>query len=166
MKAQKLPPVDWLREYLDYHPESGELRWRKGNNRKVKVGDLVGKVNTTGYRCTKIGGKYYLLHRICWALHYGEDPHPLPVDHMDGDKLNNRINNLRTVTYTENSLNRKLLTTNTSGHRGVTMIRGKWRARGTLHGRITDLGSYDCKEDAITARLNFERENNIFVRTD
>jgi hypothetical protein len=108
-KANPLPPVELLRSLFDYNPETGEITWRVYRGRCAKVGDIAGGVNPTGYRliCIRNGGTVnYMAHRIAWALHYGEDPYPHELDHKDLDKLNNRANNLRKATRSQNLENR------------------------------------------------------------
>ena len=100
-----LPPIEMLRSLFDYNPETGNIVWKVNRGNK-KVGDRAGVVNNRGYRqivCCKVA---YLAHRMAWALHYGEDPGPHEMDHIDRDRLNNRVTNLRKVTRGENSNNR------------------------------------------------------------
>jgi hypothetical protein len=104
-----LPPIEMLRSLFDYNPETGSITWRVYRGRCAKVGDVAGSVTPTGYQtiCVRNGGTVnYRAHRIAWALHYGEDPYPHELDHIDRDKLNNSITNLRKVTRRENIRNR------------------------------------------------------------
>jgi hypothetical protein len=108
-KANPLPPIERLRLLLDYNPETGDVTWRVYRGRCANVGDLAGSVSLNGYRriCIRDGDTVnYLAHRIAWALHYGEDPYPHELDHIDRNRLNNRITNLRLVTRSENMRNR------------------------------------------------------------
>ena len=164
MKSIELPPVEVLREHFTYNPESGEIRWRKPLANCVKEGDIAGGVNNEGYINIKLHCVSYKAHRIAWALHYGEEPN-LYIDHKNGDRSDNRIANLRLVTKGENNYNSKLHKHNVAGHRGVNYHKGnkKWRARIKLNGKDFTIGYFDCKEDAIAARLKVEADNNIFV---
>lgn len=164
MKINKLPPIEVLREYLDYSPETGELRWKVKLNRKVVVGGIAGSPNEKGYIYIRMNGKRYAAHRIAWALFHGADPYPHLIDHKEGIENGNAINNLRLATNAENTLNCKKRRTNSSGHRGVRWQRGKWVARIKLNGKEMYLGRFLHFEDAIAARLKAEKENNIFVR--
>jgi hypothetical protein len=159
-----LPDINLLRELLSYNPESGELRW-KVKRKRVSIGDLAGYTHANGYIMLKTMGSNWRAHRICWALHYGEDPE-LHIDHINGQRSDNRISNLRLVTSSENNLNTKLRCDNTSGHRGVryNKLRDKWEARLSLNGKLLFLGNYNCVEEAINARLQAEADNNIYVR--
>jgi hypothetical protein len=166
MKAKELPPLSILQEMLCYNSETGELHWKKDRNTN-KVKDKRAGWTRNGYIVFSYGKSTYYVHRVAYALYYGEQLSPdVVIDHKDGDKSNNRVNNLRKVTYSANNHNRKLDKKSTSGHRGVTYSKtaNKWQARLTIDGRQLNLGYFDCKEDAITARLNAEREYNIFVR--
>jgi hypothetical protein len=109
MKAKPLPPIELLRSLFEYNPETGDITWRVYRGRCAKAGDVAGTINTNGYRliCIRDDKRInYCAHRIAWALHYGEDPYPWELDHIDQNKLNNRIVNLRKVTRGENLKNR------------------------------------------------------------
>ena len=167
----ELPPIELLRELLEYNPETGELRWKNKSNVKSsrsKIGELAGSPQKNGYSKIQINNRQYLNHRICWALYYGEDPYPFIVDHIEGVEKGDGIANLRLATDSENIINAKKNKRNTSGFRGVYFKRAtkRWFVQCRFNGSTKTLGTYDCKEDAITARLNFERENNIWVRED
>jgi hypothetical protein len=167
MKIGKLPPIEVLREHLDYNPETGELRWIKTTHARQsrKEGSIAGSRRKDGYERLTINQKSYLAHRICWALHYGEDPYPYLIDHKRGVEEGNKIDNLRKVTDSGNMLNAKRGRNNTSGHRGVSYKREtkKWTARIDINGEQIWLGCYDYKEDAISARLKAEADNNIYI---
>jgi hypothetical protein len=154
-----LPDINLLRELLTYNPESGELRWKVRPSRGVKAGDIAGTKTPQGYIKVKAKGNIYFAHRIAWALHYGEDTE-LHIDHKDGDKSNNRIANLRLATSSENNYNIGVKSNNTSGHRGVRKHRNKWQVMlGNNY-----IGIYESREEAISARLQAEADNNIYVR--
>ena len=93
-------PLDWVKEYLEY--ENGRLFWIKKPSAKVYVGDPAGRINDKYIR-TWIQGRPYLVHRIIWAMHYGDTTQA--IDHINGDTFDNRIENLRTVTHSENTRN-------------------------------------------------------------
>jgi hypothetical protein len=167
MKISELPPVEVLREHFTYDPESGEVKWKKKTHarNRIKVGDVAGSTRKDGYRRIMFMGVNYFTHRIAWALHYGKDPYPHIVDHKRGVEQGNGIDNLRLATDGENIINAKRRKDNTSGHRGVRQRKdtGKWVARIDINGEPIWLGCFKCKEDAITARLKAEAENNIFI---
>lgn len=96
--------------------------------------------------------KMYLAHRVAWAIHYGEWPKS-DIDHIDGDKKNNRINNLRTALPAENLRNKKKTKANKSGLKGVSWdaSRGRWRAVIAKNGRQKFLGYFDDIEHGHAA---------------
>lgn len=165
MKAKELPPVEVLREHFTYNPETGELRWKvKGKKRRLHT--EAGSCNSNDYRRLYVCGDFFQAHRICWALYYGEDPAPNIIDHKNGVRNDNRISNLRIATESENNINRPLQRNSTTGYRGVAYHKQsrKWQAYINIEGKRHFLGLYISIEGAIAARLNYERENNIFVR--
>lgn len=119
MKAKELPPLEVLRDRFDYDPETGELRWRVTLGGHIKAGNIAGSVDLNGYRVVKVGGAFYKAHRICWALYHGEDPYGYELDHIDRDKSNNSICNLRLATRETNCFNRDFKRVNNSGHRNI-----------------------------------------------
>ena len=99
------------------------LRWKTpGSNRANKriVGGVAGSTSS-GYGSLRLCGKYYAIHRIVWSLHHGDIPCGLVVDHIDGNPLNNNINNLRLITQSQNSRNTRKLKNNVSGVVGVSL---------------------------------------------
>lgn len=164
-KIKPLPPIVVLTEVLSYDPESGELRWKVRRSSNANTGDIAGYINKRGYTYIQIDGKNYAAHRICWALHHGEDPYPYPIDHKEGVEKGNAITNLRLATWGENGTNKRMQSNNTSGHRGVRMVKKnrRWEAYLTMGGKTLWLGTYGCVEEAIAARLRAEADNNIYI---
>ena len=158
-----LPDINLLRELLTYNPESGELRWRVSSAVGVDAGDIAGCKDSKGYVVVSINNVNYYAHRVAWALHHEVDPYPHIVDHKEGVEEGNGINNLRLATRSDNGHNRGLQSNNTSGHRGVWRQGNKWRAKIKINGKVINLGIYNYVEDAITARLQAEVDNNIYV---
>jgi hypothetical protein len=101
-----------LFEYRD-----GRLHHRTAS-RGRKIGDTIGAINGTGYRRVGIGGKYYTEHALIYLMHHGYIPSE--IDHINGIRNDNRIENLRSVTRSENQYNKGKCRNNTSGHRGVS----------------------------------------------
>jgi hypothetical protein len=120
--------VNWS-EYFYY--EDGHLFRKVATGPTTKVGDKAGGINGKGYICVRLFNKKFMAHRIIWNILKGDIPKGFEVDHVDGNKTNNKIENLRLATRSQNMLNKKLKSTNTSGYRGVTFNKAakKWQAR-------------------------------------
>jgi len=149
------PTVEELKERFSYDPETGVVIYKVDVAYNVVKGRVAGSVSKGGYLSVRINGRGYPLHRVIWALHHGEWP-PHFIDHRNGVRFDNRIDNLRSATGTQNGHNSAKRSDNTSGHKGVTWnkICRKWRAR-INHAH---LGQFDSKDDAITARNSAARE--------
>jgi len=147
--------VERIRELLEYDPATGNFTWKvsRGN---AKVGSRAGGSDNKGYLLIRIDGVLCKAHRLAWALHHGTmPPRGTLVDHIDGDRANNRIDNLRLATHAENMRNRqKPGKRNRSGATGVCWyIRDqKWSAQIKKNGRQIHLGYFTNKQDAIEAR--------------
>jgi hypothetical protein len=133
--------VQHLFDYRD-----GELYWRvKPSNRvRIHIGQKAGTLNIRGYFSTKINRKLYFNHRLIFLMHYGYLPDYL--DHIDGNRVNNKVENLREATLSQNQHNRKLSKNNTSGVKGVSWQKNKWRVQIRLNDKLKSFGSYDDLE--------------------
>jgi hypothetical protein len=149
---KKIYPISQaeLRALFDYEPSTGVLRWRRRMSPKVAAGQKAGTVVSGGYLGTKIYGHQYLVHRLIWLFAYGVVPSG-QIDHADGDRLNNRLSNLRLASAHQNGANRKTPKTNTSGFKGVRKRGDRWRAEIEVHGRSISLGTYGSGDDASAA---------------
>ncbi|CFB63118.1 HNH endonuclease [Pandoraea apista] len=128
---------------LSYDPETGVI-----TRKKVRPGKVATHVAPCGHLYVSCADKTYRAHRVAWLLYYGEEPNGI-LDHIDMDKQNNRIDNLRIVGNSENAINHRIHVDNTSGYRGVTYNRHarKWEAKIGRHG-VTRLGFFDTPEEA------------------
>jgi hypothetical protein len=99
-----------LDEMYDYNREAGKLYHRKSRG-KARKGDEVGYVNPTGYRVTMIKKRIYLIHRLIWVIENGSFPDNM-IDHINRNKDDNRITNLRDVNCLENLLNKDIFIQN------------------------------------------------------
>lgn len=145
MKTNELP-ADLLHELFEYR--DGELYWKQpGKSRQM--GRPAGGINGDGYRRIKINGKLYAVHRLVWVMH-GNDPVPF-VDHINGEVLDNRIENLRAATHSQNCMNRRVRFDSKSGVKGVTWKKNKWYTCVILDYKRHSAGSFDNKEEAIVA---------------
>jgi len=159
MKPKPLPPVEVLNELLHYNPDTGELRWKVHRWPRC-VGTIATYTTRAGYHCLKINGSDYKAHRIIWGLHTGEDlPQGMVIDHINHTPGDNRLVNLRLVSYSENTYNttnNNNLTPDTS-RRGLTSAGGgRWRVQISVGGKNIYCGTYDTVSEAIDARKKAE----------
>jgi HNH endonuclease/AP2 domain len=139
-----------LRALLHYDRETGEFRWRKRMNARVRAGHIAGTLTRDGYRVIAINGRPYRAHRLAWLYVTGKWC-SLVIDHRDGDPSNNRWNNLRRATRSQNSANRRVPRNNASGLKGVSRYQGRWRATIHKEGRRHYLGIFSTREAAHAA---------------
>lgn len=121
-----------LKELLFYDENIEMFRYAKPRPR-IKVGDIAGYLNQSGYRSVMLDGKHYLEHRLIWLYFYGEFPSGLQnqIDHIDGNRTNNKLTNLRLCSNSQNQMNTCRQDNNTSGFRGVSYhkLTGKYQTR-------------------------------------
>lgn len=155
-EKEALVPPERLRELFIYTPSTGVVVWR---NHQVSRGhrrfalEPAGGVGVHGYLRIRIGNLLFCTHRIAWAMHHGEWPDG-EIDHIDRNPMNNKIENLRIASRSENMHNSVRPKNNTSGIKGVSWDKqfGKWAAYVGRHGKLKRLGRFASKEDAATAR--------------
>jgi len=137
-------------EILKYDGETGKLFWKVSPSRKMKVGDEAGCFNPRGAVEIIFKGKQYRAHRVIWEMLHGKPPVGT-IDHIDGNPSNNRIENLRDVSLSENRRNSKISKRNKSGVPGVRACPnhdGHWIVTiGKLY-----VGYFDNFNDAVSAR--------------
>jgi len=141
-----------VRSLFNYNSDDGILIWKISPSDKVKSGDVAGRISN-GYLQTGLKGKKYYNHRIMFLFHHGYLPEF--IDHIDGNRLNNKINNLRECTWQQNHFNRKIQKNNTSGVKGVSWNKPakKWLARITFKMKVYNLGFFeDIKNAEIAVR--------------
>ena len=149
-----------LQELFDY--KDGVLSWRIKPARRILVGQVAGHIRSDGYATTTVDSKKYLNHRLIFLMHNGYSPEC--IDHIDGNPLNNRIENLRDATFSQNLQNSKTYTTNKSGVKGVNWNKqhNKWQALIQTGGKAKHIGYFkelDAATDAVkSARLNLHKE--------
>jgi len=139
-------PIDRIRELYSFDPETGVIR-------NKRTGLSVGSQPTRRYSVLTLDQTdQYLSHRIAWAMHYGRQP--LEIDHINGDRNDNRICNLREVDRQQNQRNRGSKASST--YKGVSRITTKahsarqkpWRARITIDGKEKIIGCFETAEEA------------------
>ena len=139
----------WKRRPLEHFAyEQAMLMW---NTRySGKVAGSVGSVNEYGHRTVSVDRKRVLIHRVIWEMHNSPIPEKMKVDHIDGNATNNRIENLRLATNSENSMNSRMKKNNTSGYKGVSYRKdsGKWRASIRKGDRQITIGDFKTPKEA------------------
>ena len=169
---------NYIRENLRYDPETGHLWWIKHSDnplskRRRRLDKPVGYKETKGYLCLNLFSTTWKCHRLAWFLYYGCWPKEV-LDHINGIRVDNKIENLREATQNQNEMNKKKKTECSSNYKGVWWcVNNKtWRARIRNNGTSKNLGSYTSEEAAACAydkaarelhgdyaRLNFPEEH-------
>lgn len=178
-------PVSQLPLLLRYEPETGRLFWQERTpdlfaDGKRSAAHACAQWNSchagkeaflkrlpNGYLVGSIFNVKYPAHRVIWALVYGKLPENV-IDHINGDKADNRLANLRAATVSQNGMNRGLPANNSSGCKGVSWDRAcqKWQAKIGIHGKTIYLGNFDHLEAAKAAYAAASREvHGEFGRT-
>lgn len=142
-------PQDKIKELFTY--VNGELVWNDDRPFHKTKGKVAGSVSKNGYKKCGYNGKEYYIHRLVYIYHHGNIEGQ--IDHIDGNKLNNNISNLRMVCPSQNSWNEKIRKTNTSGVKGVYFNKRlqKWHARVGFNSKELHVGYFDRIEDAEKA---------------
>lgn len=156
---------EYLNRYFSYDPKRGELRVKERTpHSKNRIGDEVGYVNTAGYRLGWIGGRDRLIHRVIWFMEYGYWPEE--VDHINGNRLDNRLKNLREASRHQNGANMGMTARNTSGCKGVfRWPSGDWYSQIMHKGKRYYLGRFRSKKSASAAyRAATVKLNGDFAR--
>lgn len=157
-----LPTIETLRDHLDYDPATGVfLRRSVDQSRNKKRKSLCDRRHmrtvVLGYQVISIDSSIYKAHRIAWKMFYGVEP-PLHIDHINGNTIDNRIDNLRAATAAQNQWNR-IKNPSQRPYKGVWFDdsggnkTNVWRSRITCNGRIIDVGRYPTPEEARDARM-------------
>lgn len=143
--------IERLHQLFDLDRESGTLRWKLRTNNRIKVGDVAGTPHRMGYLQVSVDGKQMLTHRIVFVLMHGYLPER--IDHIDGNPMNNRPDNLRAASHAENMRNARRQHNNKSGVKGVYWNKkaGKWQAQCTANGRKFGIGYFADLEAAAAA---------------
>lgn len=157
--------IERLRDLFDVDVEAGTLRRKVQAGNKAKASDAVGCQNSKGYLHLQVDRKFLLVHRVIFAIVNGHVPEQ--VDHINGNKLDNRPANLRAATHAENQRNARIRKANTSGVKGVSWLapRSKWQARCKVNGRDHYLGIFSDLDAAAAAVKSFrEHAHKEFAR--
>ena len=147
--------VEYLRSILDYDPETGIFTWKHRKDVPKEwntrfCGKKAGGNDKKGRTKILINGKQYRTNILAWFYIHGSWPNK-KVDHIDRDSFNDKINNLRLATSSQNAGNSKISKTNTTGLKGVCRFRSRWRAQIRVNGPKIWLGDFNCPAAASFA---------------
>jgi hypothetical protein len=149
---------EYLQSVINYDSQTGIFTWKIKKGRKL-IGSKAGK-DCHGYSSICIDYKSYFAHRLAWLYVYGYMPKL--IDHINLNKSDNRIINLREATVSQNSCNSKIRVDNVSGIKGVSWdkLYNKWYAKCTFNKTQYNLGKYNNIEDAINVVNAFRHQHH------
>jgi hypothetical protein len=157
--ANTLPTVEEIRQAFDYTPTTGDLSWRARPdtgraarifNNMGLVGKTTGCLNGCGYLRILWNRKHYVAHRLAWKHFYGREPQG-ELDHINGNRSDNRIANLREADTSQNCANVPLRKDNTSGLKGVRAYKGKYVASVRKDKKVVFYATFDTAAEAYEA---------------
>lgn len=151
--------IDRLHELLNYAPKTGLFTWAQ-KRRGCRIGDVAGCKMRNGYIVIRLDGKLYLAHRLAWLYIHGQWP-TAQLDHINQNRADNRLENLREVSNAENAQNRKKMA-NKSGFTGVRRENSKWVAEIKVNYTTKRLGLYNSPEEAHAAYVNAKKRFHPF----
>jgi hypothetical protein len=156
-------PVALLRELFDYCPDTGIVRWKRKGVRTAVIGQPAGYPHSGGYLQVYFTGYYpQVIHRVIWALVHGEFPR-CNIDHKNGDRADNRLDNLRLATVGENAQNiHKARPFNKTGLLGVSKHKQRFVATIAVGGKRTYIGIFKTAAEAHAAYLSAKRRLHPF----
>jgi hypothetical protein len=148
-----------LKELLDYDPETGVFTWRKRKG-GARAGKKAGCVCHYGYIVIRIDDRLYRAARLAWFYTFGHWPHGV-VDHIDSNRKNDRLENLRVTSQRNNTRNTRMHKDNKCGYKGVFQGRAKGRyyAQICVNGKRRHLGTFDCPREAHAAYVEAARKH-------
>lgn len=137
--------------------------WNAKYAGKEAGNEFVSSKSKTKYKRVTINNEQFLCHRIIWIMHNGKIPSNMEIDHIDGNGLNNNINNLRLVSLSENRKNMPMQSNNSSGQVGVRFNKrqNKWVARIQIDKKEKFIGYFNSFDEAKNARKKAEKEYNF-----
>jgi len=162
--AENILTQDMVKQLFEYEPETGSLIRKVAAANQTKAGQTVGTLRSDGYLKVQVNRKGWKVHRIIFLLHHGWLPRE--VDHINGNKTDNRIENLRAATTQQNQQNCGMSARNTSGYKGVSFNcqSKKWQAaaRAIISGQRKKLalGTYETPEAAAEAYQRYAQRSH------
>lgn len=159
MKLKRLPSVDRLRDVLSYNEETGQFVWKKRISIRIMPGKNAASMSSDGYYRIGIDGARIKAHRLAWLYVYGEDP-PAMIDHIDGNKTNNAISNLRAADNKINGQNQRRANIDSkTGTLGVTKrSENAFVSHIGKDGKNYYIGSFRSAEAAHSAYVEAKRK--------
>jgi len=148
---------DRLKELLTYNPDNGHFVWRESRG-NISAGYRAGSIER-GYEIIGIDRKPYRAHRLAWLYVYGEFPIQ-EIDHINHDRADNRIDNLRCVDRAENAKNKRIADSSYSGVSGVSWYKNirRWVARIKVNGKDVYLGTFTDFDKAVDTMGKAKKE--------
>lgn len=155
-----------VKEVLDYNPLTGLLTWKRKPSKSVVVGTVAGSKHKNGYSYTQLYGCNYPTHRLIWFWVHGKFPEGV-IDHINHDRMDNRLENLREVSIAENMKNKSKLKGTLIGEQGIWFCKRRQRyvSEITLNGKKVMQRTFKLFDDAKKARedklaeLNFHQNH-------
>lgn len=152
MKGQKENNMDKSQKKLleTFIYDNGKLLWKP--KRGVRANRQFGSITKHGYRRGGLLGNMYFEHRLVWLYHYGEWPKG-DLDHINGIRSDNRVENLREATRRNNNLNKGSIPNTSSNYKGVSYCKplNKWRAQYTFNCKTKHIGYFETEIEAAKA---------------
>jgi len=172
MPNKAFPDRSRLLEGIAYCHLSGRVRWRNrpeshfpkgwsGTWNSRYAGSEIVRKDSNGYVRCAFDGVPYPVHRLVWHLLMGDIPDGAEIDHINGNRADNRLSNLRIVNDAQNGMNRGLSSRNKSGHAGVGYHKKRrvWFSNIRVDGRLIHIGYFKVKEAAVEARKVAEQKH-------
>lgn len=143
-----------VKALFEYDCTSGIFIRKLTTGTKAKIGSVAGVVNESGYIEIAVNGHKYRAHRLAWLYCFGEFPEQ-QLDHIDNNRSNNSLDNLREASNLENSYNKGISSLNTTGYKGVSIDKrsNRYRAYITVDGKQKSLGYYATAPEAAAAYI-------------
>lgn len=150
LKPSRLPSAALLHEMFSLTEDYRIIS--KISRTSRRAGEIADAHMRAGYRAIYVDGQIQSAHRVIWVMVHGREPNGY-IDHINGDILDNRPENLREATHAQNMCNKKLYKSSTSGAKGIHRRKdnGMWRAYISLEGKRTNVGQFRSREEAEAA---------------
>lgn len=146
--------IERLHEVLSYDPATGIFRWIVRKSKSAKIGKIAGSKTTQGYCYIQLDGTRFFAHRLAWLYVHGKWPSD-EIDHINHDRFDNRLNNLRSASRAENRYHSLRHNNNKCGFKGVCWDKHicKWRSSIMKEGVLYHLGYFTTDKAAHSAYM-------------